>query len=105
MLRRLPFVSVAAFLFRRSNSAPKDKKANERWKDTSLFDLTARTLEGSDKHRADYRGKVVLVVNTASQCRLTPQLKDLQALYERYTERGFVVLGFPCNQFMGQEPD
>jgi glutathione peroxidase len=71
---------------------------------TTLYDFSAATLDGRPKPLADYRGKVVLVVNTASQCGFTPQYAGLQALQERFQERGFSVLGFPCNQFGGQEP-
>lgn len=52
----------------------------------------------------DYKDKVLLIVNTASKCRFTPQYEDLQKLYDKYKSQGFVILGFPCNQFMGQEP-
>ena len=71
---------------------------------TSLADFTATTLEGRSQDLADYHGQVVLVVNTASQCGFTPQYAGLEELYQRYQEKGFVVLGFPCNQFGGQEP-
>jgi glutathione peroxidase len=104
MLRKLPFASLAAFVLGRSNTAPKDVTQDERWKDTSFFDLEVRTLEGREQKLTDFRGKVVLVVNTASKCGLTPQLEGLQTLHERYAERGLVILGFPSNQFMGQEP-
>jgi glutathione peroxidase len=53
----------------------------------------------------DYRSKTLLIVNVASQCRFTPQYEGLQALYDKFEDRGFVVLGFPCNQFGHQEPD
>jgi len=66
--------------------------------------LTLHTLEGEDLPWDSLRGNVVLVVNTASACGFTPQLAELQALHEQYAERGLVVLGFPCNQFGGQEP-
>jgi glutathione peroxidase len=71
---------------------------------STLYDFSATTLDGQPKALADYRGKVVLVVNTASECGFTPQYAGLQALHERYQQRGFTVLGFPCNQFGGQEP-
>ncbi len=70
----------------------------------SLHALTVRTLEGKPQALAAYRGKVVLVVNVASACGLTPQYAGLQKLHEAYRDRGLVVLGFPCNQFAGQEP-
>ncbi|WP_116116105.1 glutathione peroxidase [Austwickia chelonae] len=70
----------------------------------SLHDFTATTLTGEDKKLSDYAGQVVLVVNTASQCGLTPQLDGLQKLHHDYADQGLAVLGFPCNQFAGQEP-
>jgi glutathione peroxidase len=71
---------------------------------TTLADFSLPLLSGVSQNLADYAGKVVLVVNVASQCGLTPQYAGLEALYRQYQERGFVVLGFPCNQFAGQEP-
>jgi glutathione peroxidase len=70
----------------------------------SIYDLTANTLEGSPKSLSDYKGKVLVVVNTASECGFTPQYAALQKLYEDYEDRGVVVLGFPSNDFGGQEP-
>jgi glutathione peroxidase len=70
----------------------------------TVFDFEAETLDGAAKSLADYRGKVLLVVNTASQCGFTPQYAGLEKLYQTYEERGLVVLGFPCNQFGAQEP-
>ncbi|OUM93996.1 MAG: glutathione peroxidase [Thermobacillus sp. ZCTH02-B1] len=64
----------------------------------------AETLDGRTVKLSDYAGQVLLIVNTASACGLTPQYEGLQRLYERYRDRGFAVLGFPCNQFAGQEP-
>ncbi len=66
------------------------------------FDV--KTIDGETVDLEDYEGKVVLIVNVASQCGLTPQYDGLQALYEKYQDKGFVVLGFPCNQFGSQEP-
>lgn len=71
---------------------------------TSLHDFSATAIDGQDVDLASYAGKVVLVVNTASQCGFTPQYKGLQALYEQYGDQGLVILGFPCDQFAHQEP-
>lgn len=70
----------------------------------TIYDFTAATLSGKEQSLADYKGKVVLIVNTASKCGFTPQYAGLEALYEKYKDRGFVILGFPCNQFGAQEP-
>ncbi|WBO21060.1 glutathione peroxidase [Sphingomonas abietis] len=71
---------------------------------TSVYDFTARTLSGEEKPLADYRGRPLLIVNTASQCGFTPQYAGLEALHQSYGPKGLVVLGFPCNQFGAQEP-
>lgn len=71
---------------------------------SEVLNHTVKNIEGKDVNLADYQGKVVLVVNVASKCGLTPQYKGLEAVYEKYKDKGFVVLGFPCNQFGGQEP-
>jgi glutathione peroxidase len=63
-----------------------------------------KSITGQETNLADYKGKVVLMVNVASECGLTPQYKDLEAVYEKYSDKGLVVLGFPCNQFGKQEP-
>ncbi|KAB8161915.1 glutathione peroxidase [Streptomyces sp. 3MP-14] len=71
---------------------------------TDLYDTKLRTLEGEDTSLDAFRGQLLLVVNVASRCGLTPQYEGLERLHERYAPRGFSVLGFPCNQFAGQEP-
>jgi glutathione peroxidase len=70
----------------------------------SVYDFEAETLEGKPAPLADHRGEVLLIVNTASKCGFTPQYEGLEALYRRYKDRGFAILGFPCNQFGAQEP-
>ncbi|GGJ04367.1 glutathione peroxidase [Paenibacillus hunanensis] len=71
----------------------------------SVYEYSAKAMNGRDISLENYRGKVVLIVNTASQCGFTFQYEDLQRLYDRYKEKGFVILGFPSNQFADQEPD
>jgi glutathione peroxidase len=70
----------------------------------TIYDQKINTLEGSPADLSAYKGKALLVVNVASKCGLTPQYEGLEKLHEQYASRGFEVLGFPCNQFMGQEP-
>ena len=69
-----------------------------------IYDFTARSLAGEDIPLKQFEGQVLLIVNTASVCRFTPQYRGLQALHQQLSPRGFSVLGFPCNQFGGQEP-
>jgi glutathione peroxidase len=71
---------------------------------TSTYDFTARDIDGNERSLGDYRGKVLLIVNVASQCGFTPQYKGLEALHRKYADKGVEVLGFPCNQFGKQEP-
>jgi glutathione peroxidase len=71
---------------------------------TSLYSFSARTLGGEDVSLERYKGKVLLIVNTASECGFTPQYAGLQKLYDTYAARGLEILGFPCNQFGKQEP-
>ncbi len=70
----------------------------------TLFDFSATRIDHREESLSAYRDKVVLVVNVASRCGFTGQYASLESLYKKYRDRGFVVLGFPCNQFMGQEP-
>jgi glutathione peroxidase len=70
----------------------------------TLYDFKAQTIDGDERSLRDYEGKVALVVNVASQCGLTPHYAGLEELYRNFKDRGLVVLGFPCNQFGGQEP-
>src|SRR5580658_8216773 len=70
----------------------------------AALNFKVQSLDGKDVDLAQYQGKVVLIVNVASKCGLTPQYKALEALYQKYNDKGLVILGFPCNQFHSQEP-
>ncbi|WP_018932033.1 glutathione peroxidase [Gracilibacillus lacisalsi] len=70
----------------------------------ALFDFTIETVNGEEKTVNDYKAKAMIVVNTASKCGFTPQFDGLQELYDKYKDDGLEILGFPCNQFMNQEP-
>ena len=71
---------------------------------THIYQFEAELLEGKDQSLSVYEGKVLLIVNTASKCGFTPQFNGLEKIYQKYKDQGFVVLGFPCNQFGGQDP-
>lgn len=71
---------------------------------TSVYDFTARDIDGKERSLSEFRGKLLLIVNTASQCGFTYQYKGLEELHRKYADKGVEVLGFPCNQFGKQEP-
>jgi glutathione peroxidase len=70
----------------------------------NIYNITVKTIDGADKPLSDYKGKVLLIVNVASKCGYTPQYEGLQKLYEKYKDKGFEILAFPCNDFGSQEP-
>ena len=70
----------------------------------SIYDFTVRDASGNDVSLSEYKGKVLLIVNTATGCGFTPQYEGLQNMYEKFSEKGFEILDFPCNQFLGQAP-
>ena len=71
---------------------------------SEFYQFTALSLQGKETSMSAYEGKTILVVNTASKCGFTPQFAGLEKLYEKYKDKGAVILGFPCNQFANQEP-
>ncbi len=71
---------------------------------TALYDFSFQDLQQQPRHLAEFKGQVLLIVNTASQCGFTPQLTELETLYQKYQAQGLVIIAFPCNQFMKQEP-
>jgi glutathione peroxidase len=103
MTRPAVLVSILAFFIltsilnsQQKESTPVDSK--------SLYGFTMKTIDGKDKPLADYKGKVLLVVNVASFCGYTPQYEDLEEVYQKYKDKGFAILGFPANNFGKQEP-
>ena len=82
----------------------REKASGPQEKTMSIYDITVNTIDGSTVPLSDYRNQVLLIVNVASKCGFTPQYAGLEALYRRYREQGFAILGFPCDQFAHQEP-
>lgn len=94
-------VITAVFIsFRKKNHDTNQARQSEK----GFYDFSAIDMQGNEVKMSDYRGKIVLVVNTASKCGFTPQFEGLEALYEAYKNEGLVILGFPCNQFKNQDP-
>ncbi len=97
-MRKYAAIAAVAGVFVISQFARAEDKA------PSPLGFKVQSLEGKDVDLCQYKGKVVLIVNVASKCGLTPQYKALEALYTKYSDQGFVIVGFPCNQFHSQEP-
>lgn len=91
--------ALTMLFFKKSNPVPQDVQDIKTWHAFKVPDI-----DGVLRPMSEYKGKTVLVVNVASKCGLTPQYEALEALYEKYKDKGFVIVAFPCNDFMGQEP-
>ncbi len=91
-------LAVGAYLKFTAKTTPMTSKAS------TIYDFKMKDIDGKEKDLGDYKGKVLLVVNVASKCGLTPQYEGLEKIYKKYHDQGFEVLGFPANEFMGQEP-
>ncbi len=92
-------VFLSFFSFFSSNAQDKNQ-ANLQ----NFYQFKAKSIEGNEINMSQYKGKVVLIVNTASKCGFTPQYEGLESLFKKYESKGLIILGFPCNQFMSQEP-
>jgi glutathione peroxidase len=104
-IRRLWIVlPVIALLTAAASGEGQKVSQNEEMQKTGIYDFTVADIDGNDVNLADYKGRVLLIVNTASKCGFTPQYEGLEKIYTEYKDRGFEILAFPSNDFMGQEP-
>ena len=110
-MKKLFFLAVVALMMATSCNNQNDKTVQVTpepepvvEQTSGIYDITVKDMDGSDVSLANYKGKVLLIVNVASKCGLTPQYEGLEALYQKYKDQGLEILGFPCNQFLEQEP-
>lgn len=101
----LSVLSVIALLVAAASGENKKGSPKKETHMTSVYDFKVTDIDGNDVNLADYKGKVLLIVNVASKCGFTPQYKGLENIYRQYKDKGFEILGFPSNDFMGQEPE
>jgi glutathione peroxidase len=110
MMKKLFFFAVAVLLIVTGCNNQNNKTAQVAENEpvveqtSGIYDITVKDTDGSNVSLANYKGNVLLIVNVASKCGLTPQYEGLEALYRKYKDQGFEILAFPCNQFLGQEP-
>ncbi len=102
MKNTIRFVLVIVFTVPMTISAQTEEKLMEQ--QPKLYSFSMKTIDGKDKPLSEYKGKVLMIVNVASKCGYTPQYKGLESIYEKYKDRGFMILGFPANNFLWQEP-
>ena len=110
-MKKLFFLAAVALMMATGCNNQNNKTAQEVSKPepvveqtSGFYDITVKDMDGNDVSLANYKGKVLLIVNVASKCGLTPQYQGLEALYQKYKDQGLEIIGFPCNQFLGQEP-
>ena len=97
--------TVGAFIFSvYAFNGAESEASNTIPKESSIYEFTVTDIDGEEVNLKKFRGKTLMFVNTASKCGYTPQYKGLQAIYDKYKDKGFVILGFPANNFGGQEP-
>ncbi len=98
-------IAIILFAFAITATACEKKQTTKMNNDPiNISDVRVKTMDGTEKSLSDFKGKVLLIVNVASKCGYTPQYEALEKVYEKYKDRGFEILGFPCNDFGGQEP-